>query len=154
METNNLFDLRIDNESTGFLSEAARWAKFLAIIGFIMCALMLIGGFSASLIMGSLPEGMEGLEGESYALYSSYSRKFTMVFYIVLGIISVFPYIYLFRFAARMQEALRSSDQAVLNSSFSNLKSLFKFAGVLTIIMLGFASLALVFAVIAFSAAM
>lgn len=154
METNNLFDLRIDNESTGFLSEAARWAKFLAIIGFVMCALMFIGGLFASLFMSSLTEGMEGLGGESYATYSSYNRKFTMVFYVVFGIISVFPYLYLFRFATRMQEALRSSDQDVLNSSFSNLKSLFKFVGILTIIMLGFLLLALVFAIIAFSAAM
>lgn len=150
MENQNLFELQIDGETTSFLSETARWAKFLAIVGFVMCGFMLLGGLFANMFMSSLANNLDELG----STYSAYNQKFTFFFYAVFGIISIFPYLYLYRFATRMQQALNAGDQDVLNSSFANLKSSFKFVGILTIIMLAFVVLAMIFAVIAVAARM
>ena len=52
MESNeqHLFDLKIDRPVATNLSEAAKWGKFLGIMGFIFCGLMVIIGFFAGTI--------------------------------------------------------------------------------------------------------
>jgi hypothetical protein len=55
-----------------------------------------------------------------------------------------FPCLYLFNFAKKMQLALRNNDQINLNDSFRNLKSNFKYVGILTIVILSFYAIALV----------
>ena len=47
-QNQNLFELQLDQPSAAYLGEAAKWAKFLAIIGFIFCGLMIL----AALFMG------------------------------------------------------------------------------------------------------
>lgn len=143
METPSLFELQIDGESTGFLSEISRWAKFLAITGFVMCGFMLI----ISLFI--IAAGNSNPFMQSAMQTAGYNPTVLGVTYLVLAAISIIPYVYLYQFASKMKIALRSSDQDVLNSSFSSLKSTFKFVGVLTIIMLGFIALAFVFGIIA-----
>src|SRR4051812_38378669 len=59
-----LFDLRIDSENTVFLSETARWGRFLSILGFIFCGLLVIVAlFAGSLIATSM---------QSFGAYSSF----------------------------------------------------------------------------------
>lgn len=150
METTNLLEMQIDDETSAFLAEAAKWAKFLAIMGFIGCGFMLFAGLIMNFM--TLPGSeMEALGGGYNASATMYGRGFAAVFYVVLSLVYVAPCIFLYKFATRMQEALKLTDQGVLNSSFSNLKSLFKFMGILTIIMLAFTVLAVVFAVVAVS---
>ena len=38
----DIFLLQVDNGNIPYLKEAAKWAKFLAIMGFIFCGIMLI----------------------------------------------------------------------------------------------------------------
>ncbi len=38
----NLFDLQLDQQSINYLTEAARWARFLSILGFIYCGFIVI----------------------------------------------------------------------------------------------------------------
>ncbi len=40
----NNFLLQVDSGNTAYLAEAAKWAKFLSIIGFITCGLLLLTG--------------------------------------------------------------------------------------------------------------
>lgn len=141
MENSKLFDLNIDAEVSGYLTETARWGRFLAILGFIGCGFMIFVG----LIANFLPMATGGLGGGGMAMSSS----FVMVFYLAFGIISIFPYIYLMRYSKRVKLAVQASDQDMLASAFSNLKSLFKFVGVLSIIGLAFGVLAVIGGIIA-----
>lgn len=150
METKNLFDLQIDGESTAFLAETARWARFLSVFGLVSCGLFFLFGLFYS-AFDSIIYSMQGMDDNAGNTASR--RQITMVTYIVLSIIGVIPYIYLLRFAGRMKDALRGGDQATLNSSFSSLKSCFKFVGILTIITLAFFLMGMVFAIIAYSLA-
>lgn len=127
MENNDsLFELQIDQPVTNYLSETAKWGKFLAIMGFIGCGLLLLVGIFA----GSLMASLSSIEG------AGMSSTFLMALYIGIALLYFFPCLYLFNFASKMQKALRSNDQIQLTESFKNLKSCYKFMGILMIIIL------------------
>ena len=60
-----------------------------------------------------------------------------MLFYIAFIGIALIPMYYLYSFSTKMQIALRDDDQAYLVDAFQNHKSLFKFNGIFTAIILG-----------------
>ncbi|MBC7848410.1 MAG: hypothetical protein H7Y31_01675, partial [Chitinophagaceae bacterium] len=124
----DLFDLQIDQQVSSYLSETAKWAKFLAILGFIMCGLLVVVGFFASSLLTRF--GNDG--------YASGMSIFFTIIYIVLAIVYFFPCLYLYHFANKMQRALRQNDQISLTDSFRNLKSCYKYMGILFIIIIGF----------------
>jgi uncharacterized membrane protein SirB2 len=137
----NLFDLQLDQQATAYLSESARWARFLSILGFIMCGLLVLAG----VFMGSvLSTAFSGSMGAG----SYFGGAFFTVIYIVFALVYFFPCLYLFQFGAKMRMALRNNDQELLSESLKNLKSCFKFFGILAIIVLGLYALALVAVVI------
>jgi hypothetical protein len=137
----NLFELQIDHNSTQYLKDAARWAKFLAVVGFIFCGLIvlfaIIFAVAGATFLSSLGSGASAMGGGIVA-----------TFYILFGLLYFFPCLYLYNFAGRAQAALRSNDQDQLNISFRNLRALFRFLGILTIIYLGLCVLGLLIAII------
>lgn len=134
----DLFDLQVDQQTRGYLNETARWAKFLSVIGFIMCAILVIIGLSAGTILSTLGSASSELGG-MFAMGS----MFFAVIYILIALLYFFPCLYLYRFGAKMKIALAAHDQQRMNESFKNLKSCFRYMGILTIIVLAFYVLAL-----------
>jgi hypothetical protein len=78
----------------------------------------------------------------SQAFNGAASIAITVV-YSGLAVLNFFPCLYLYNFAARMQVALRNNDQDQLNRSFKNMRSFYRFVGVLMIVCLCFWTLAL-----------
>ncbi len=137
----SMFDLQIDQSGLNFLNEAARWTRFLSILGFIFCGLLaLIALFGGSYLAGM----MSGVSGSGIA----FSGVFVTIFYLLLDLLLFFPTLYLFNFSSKMRKAQRNNDQLTLTDSFKNLKSYFKFHGILAIIIVAFYFLAIVAAVI------
>jgi len=138
MDSNNqnLFDLQIDQPVTTYLGETAKWAKFLAIIGFVFCGIMAIIAVFAGSLMSTAFGSMGGDGGMS--------GIFVTLLYLVIAALYFFPCLYLFHFANKMQRALRQNDQGSLTDSFRNLKSCYKFLGILMIIVLAFYAIALI----------
>src|SRR5438034_11176521 len=135
-QDSSLFGLTIDSNSRNHLSTAASWAKFLAIMGFIVCGLIIIVGIFA----GSIFETMS-TRYERFGNPEINARGFgaiAAVVYILIAILYFFPCLFLFNFASRMKIALLSSDEEKLNSSFQNLNKTFRYMRVLTIIILSF----------------
>jgi hypothetical protein len=138
MENNNIIDM--NNESTGslsitsaaasYLKETAGWGKFLAIVGFVCTGLMVIAGFFVGSMMASM--GQENPFGSYFG-----------VIYVALGVLYFFPALYLFKYYDKMKKALATKNTEELTAAFENEKSMFKFMGILMIILLG--SYALVF---------
>lgn len=131
METtqSNLFELQIDELSNGYLKETAKWAKFLSILGFIGCGLIVLIGLGMTFFFSSFnsPE-LAGPVG-------MYSSGLSLV-YIAMAALYFFPCLYLYRFATGMQTALQAGEPVQLQTSFRNLKSCFRFIGILTIILI------------------
>jgi hypothetical protein len=143
-QDSSLFGMNLDMTGKAHLSEAARWAKFLAIIGFIMCGfIVLIGIFFGSFI--GMFTSQYGSNPYNELPASSTGFGTTMaVLYIIIALIYFFPCLFLFRFATKMKNALAANNQEVLNGSFQNLKASFRYVGIITIVMLAFWVLALV----------
>jgi hypothetical protein len=126
-----LISLGIDSNSRDHLTEAARWARFLAIVGFVICGLITLFGIFANSIFSSMLSKMG--EGEFEGMDMSGMGSMLAVIYIGIALLYFFPCLFLFRFANYMKAALISGDQEKMNRSFQNLKKMLRFVGILTI---------------------
>lgn len=132
----NLFDVQLDQQSFSLLGESARWAKFIAILGFIFCGFLVLIALFAGSMFASMSQSLGDLSSIGGAVFTAV--------YFVFAIISFFPNLYLYRFAVRMQTAIRMNEQMKVQESFRNLKAYFRFIGILFIIILCFYGFALV----------
>ncbi|MBT8233751.1 MAG: hypothetical protein HKO66_12635 [Saprospiraceae bacterium] len=128
----NQGDLIITNEIRKFLKETAKWAKFLSIIGFIIIGLMIIIGLFMGTAMATMMGGMTQETGMSPLL----GGGFFTVFYILLAALYIMPVLFLYRYASNMKVALENNNQQFLSDSFRNLKSHYKYIGILMAILL------------------
>lgn len=144
-EQNNLFGLNIDDPIRNHLFETARWGRFLAIIGFIVCGLLVVLGIYFVTSVNTSPGGYRG-RYDMYDQGSAFEGLGTMmaVVYVLMALLYFFPCLFLLRFSGKMKAALAANDQAQLTSSFQNLKVLFRYIGILTIIVLAIYALALI----------
>ncbi len=132
-------DLQVTPQGLSYLSESARWGKFLAIMGFIFCGLMVIIAFFIPAVFTQLPQ--------YNTMPSSFSAGMKIgmtVVYLLLALVMFFPCFYLYKFSVKMQSSVKSISQENFDESLMNLKSMFKFYGVFTIIMLSFYTLIII----------
>lgn len=116
--------LAVSPKAMAYLSETRGWGKFLAIVGFCLAGLIVILGFSLGAIFSYLgqPNPFTGYMG---------------MFYSVFGLLYFFPSYYLYKFSSQLKIALKTKDDESLALAFENLKSLYKFIGIFTIIFIG-----------------
>lgn len=143
--------LGIDQNSKDHLMEAATWARFLAIVGFVICALVAIAGiFAASIIDQAMSRFGENEFG---AVNMKGFGTMLSFIYICIAVLYFFPCLFLFRFANGIKAAFNNYEQDALNKSFRNLKVMFRFVGILTIIVLCLYALGLLMTVVTGGAA-
>jgi len=149
-ETSNtsLFSLSIDPITKSHLGEAAKWARFLAILGMIFLVLMIIAGVFGSTMLFS---SMNSVEGDATGM-EAYGSGIFAGYMIVIAVIYFFPLLFTLRFANNVRTALNTNNQQALNTAFQNLKACFRFIGILTIIGLVFAAIGLVVGVMSAAA--
>ena len=120
-----------------YLIETSKWGKFLAIVGYIgmgillLVAIYMMFGFSkiSNLSGTRFPMGILGF------------------IYIIIGAIYYFPVNYLYKYSVQIKKGLISKDITTITSGFQNLKSLFKFMGIFTIVILSIYGLILLIAI-------
>jgi len=129
----------------GYLTETAKWGKFLAILSFISIAFIVILAFSIGTIFSKLSSqpGMEALGGAG-----AFGAVFTFI-YLVLAVLMFFPALYLFKFSTGILKSIPTLDIHGIENALSNLKSLFKFYGVFAIVILSFYGVIFLIAIIA-----
>ena len=71
-----------------------------------------------------------------------------IIYYLCVALLVFFAYLFLYRFAVNMKMALQGNNQELLNRSFQNLKVLYRYWGILTIIGLVFFGLAFVIGIL------
>ena len=139
----SLFTLSIDPVTKAHLSEAAKWARFLAIVGMIFLALIIVFGvFGSTMLFSSIG----GFEGDATGM-AAYGSGIFAGYMIVIALIYFFPLLFTLRFENNVRTALNTNNQQALNTGFQNLKACFRFIGILTIIGLVFMAIAVLFAV-------
>jgi len=132
-------ELGLSSQILGYLRESAKWGKFLAIVGFVMCGFIAIMALFAGSII-SMFSGFPASEELGGGAMAGFGAMIT-VLYLLLAVLYFFPSLYLYRFSTKVQEALRTNDQETLTYAFENHKSLYKFWGIFTAIFLGFYAL-------------
>jgi uncharacterized membrane protein YjgN (DUF898 family) len=133
-QDSSLFGLSIDPTGKSHLSDAAKWAKFLAIVGIVMCVLVVIFGVIAATSLSNVEGDFQRQFGRRSRSYGSALGITLMITYIIVAVIYFFPCMFTLRFANHMQNAMKANDQSGLNESFKNLKVTFRYLGILTII--------------------
>lgn len=134
--------LHFSQEAARDLYKASKWALFLAILGFINVGLMILVAIAFVMGIDFMTQGME----EMMALPSM--TIYMAVFYLLIALIIFFPFYYLYRFATRADTGVADRDEHLLARSFSNLKSHYKFVGVLVIIILCLYLVGIIFAIL------
>jgi hypothetical protein len=137
-------DLQVTPQAQNYLTESARWGKFLAIMGFILCGFMVIIAFFIPVVLTQLPP----YNTMSSDLSSGMKVGMTIV-YLILALLFFFPCFYLYKFSVKMQTAAKTVSQDNFEESLMNLKSMFKFYGIFTIIILSFYALAFIVGIVA-----
>lgn len=141
IDTNTGEGITITSASQQNLKEAGRWANFLAIVGFVMLGLMVLGAIAMFALGSILPLG------------SGMSAGAAGVVYILMAALYFFPTYYLYQFSSKIKVGLKSTSQKDVDEAFQNLKSMFKFVGILMIIVLSIYVIIILFALMAIALA-
>ena len=121
-ESTSTKSLKLTDNSLIFMAEIVKWAKFLAICSFVGLGMMVLAG--VAMIILQFERQANGL-----------STVIMGLFYILMAVIYFFPAVYLYRFATASADAIEKLNEDTLEEGLENLKSLFRFTGILMIIM-------------------
>ena len=147
-EENDVKELKISEISREHIKETSKWAVFLSIVGFVYIAIMVLLGLSFGYIFNNISKLSNEISSPM-----SYGTSFGAI-YIVFAIIMLFPCLYLYKYGKKSKFALETNDNDSLEIAFSNMKSLFKFTGIYTIIMLALLALYIIVLIIGLSVGM
>ncbi len=144
----SLFSLTIDPATKANLSETARWARFLAIIGFVFLLVMVLVGIYSTITINRFEDEFREMGGQGSAGMLSSAGTGVAAVYILIAAVWFFPLLFTLRFANQMQGALQNNDQKLLSASFQNLKVCYRYLGIITVIFLVLIVLSLLLGVI------
>ena len=109
--------LGIDQSTINHLTESARWARFLAIAGFVFCGIIAVFGIFSNTFFSLMTSRVSSEVVGANALFNGFGT-FMAVLYIGMALLYFFPCLYLFRFANYMKAAAATSEQENLNMIF------------------------------------
>ena len=133
-----IFDASLDETAKKHLWEAAKWGRVVAVLGFIGCAL----GALSCIYVFTRPAAL----GSPYSMHEAYDTgEMATIIILVIGVVFLYflGFLFLYRFATKMRAALMTSDSTMLSASFQNLKIMFRYIGILTIIFMALYALGL-----------
>ncbi len=111
-----------------YIETGSKWAKFLAVLGFISC------GFIALAMLFFLLMGVSSdfpIVGEAMA-----TGAIMFIIYGLIFAIYFFTSLYLYRFANSLLTAVRTLDDSSFEEGFLNYKRCFKLIGILSLVMI------------------
>ena len=128
---------QLTSESVAFLLKAAKWGKFLAILGFIVAGLMVMAGIAMTFVLSMVSEDV-------IPLNMPFSPKVLSLIYIIIAAIYVIPVFFLNSFSNNVSKAVSLSNTENMTTSLRSLKNLFVFIGISTIAILTFYTIILI----------
>ncbi len=119
--------MHVTQASKEHLKVIGQWTRFFSIMGFIGIGILVLLGF----ILGAL---IPRLTGQEQAFpFPGWILGF---FYAIFGGIYFPPILFLYRFTMSLRRALAHNQEADLDTAFMNLKSHYRYLGILTVIVL------------------
>ncbi len=124
--------LIVTEEMRSYIYDIAKWAGFLAIVGFVFAGITIVGAFTLSAAMNTDPNAAKMLG----SMGNIGGMAFTIIC-LVLAFAIFYPSLLLFKYSTKAKNGILYSEQESLDEAFSKLKSLFKFWGIIMIVYIG-----------------
>ncbi len=138
-------DLQFTPDIKALLRESAKWGKFLSVVGLVLSGMIVVMAFF-------LPSMIDTFStAQNTEVLPAGSKAGITINFLIIGAIVFFPCLFLLRFSNAMKRALEEINQDECTVAFSNLKTLLKFYGIITLIILGLYALAIILYLIAIS---
>ncbi len=132
--------VEIGQEALGYLDTTRKWTMFFAILGFVGLGFLLIVGLLAGSLVRGFTSGMSGMEGgegmETVKAAGGFASVMMFVGMLILSVIYFFPLFYLLKFSTHAKKAVAGCDSNEMTLAFKNIKSYWKYIGILVIILL------------------
>lgn len=122
--------LVVTEEIRSYIYETAKWTKFISIIGLIFAVFMALAAFSANAIVETI---VATTPGNPLAQMGS---AFIMAYFLCISLMLFYPSFLLFKYANAATAAVLYADQENFTIAMKKMKSVFKFWGIITIIIL------------------
>jgi len=110
-----------------YLQQTKPWVRFMSVLGFIAVALMVLCGFAVMIFSASMSSRF-GPSGVPMA--------FLGFIYLVLGLIYVFPAIFLYRYADGIKKAITVDLVGGMEDALRSQKSFWRYVGIIALIIL------------------
>ncbi len=130
--------VELDENGQSYLKSTGGWALFLAILGLVGVAFMLLAGIVTAVTLPSL-DTPPGVENSFFYLFA--------LMYVVMAALFAIPVILLFRFALRAQKAGSQYSGNNVMESLRLLRDYFKWLGIMTLAFIVIYILGIVFSV-------
>ena len=131
--------LIVSEDMRSYIYDMAKWANFLAIVGFVIVGFLILTSFTIGSAMSTNPELAAAMST------SRLSPIGITIFCLVYAFAVFYPSLLMFKYAAKAKFGVLYGEQASLDEALGKMKSLFKFWGIITIVLL---SLYIIFIVI------
>ena len=135
--------LVVTEEIRSYIYETAKWTRFLAIVGLVFAAFMALMAFSA----GGIIEGLAAAAPGNPLV--QLGTTFLTVYFLCISLMLFYPSFLLFKYANAANAAVLYADQESFTIAMKNMKSVFKFWGIIAIVVLVLNVLSILFAVVA-----
>ncbi len=127
-----------------YMYDTARWAKFLAIVGFVISGLMVLMAMS----MGAIIE-TGALNGTVYGSLGELGASTLTIVFVFYTLLIFVPSFLLFKYATNAIKGILYLDQEAITESAKKLKGFFRFYGILMIVFIGLYLMSFISAIIA-----
>lgn len=117
-------------QGTEYIEVGSKWAKFIAILGFVASGFIAIMMLIFLFVSGTSTDALFGTAAVA-------TGAFMFIFYGAIFAIYFFTSLYLYKFADRLLTAVRTQSNASFEEGFVNYKRLFKMVGILSIVTIG-----------------
>ncbi len=117
--------LVVTDEMKNYLLSVSKWAKFLAILGFIGIGFMLIATF-VLILSGSV---IAYRENNFFLFLSS-------IIYLIVAVVYFFPVYFLLKSSLSIQKGIEKTNNEELAQGFKHLKAHYKYIGIMVIVLI------------------
>ncbi|MFP4025226.1 MAG: hypothetical protein ACLFVR_11945 [Thiohalospira sp.] len=125
------FGVSLSETSNDYLKKTAPWIKFVSIVGFIMCGIIVVAAFVIMLNSGNTYSGSNAGVGVGLV-------------YLVGAVIFFFINRFLFFYANALNKVYKLNDNDAFETAFKMQKKYWKFVGIILIIYLSLIPIAMI----------
>ena len=125
-------DLHIDDDVRQQLYEAGKWTKFISIVMFVACGLLLLTALLGGVSLLSVFRNI----GSAYGYFGELGGVILISIIVVFAGVLALVYYFLFNFSRKIKTALLTNNTADLNAGLKSLKIFFIITTVFAIISL------------------